>query len=102
MDATRGTVVEDLHKRTTVKALMGVDVLRIHRFARKTREYMRAYARVHGLFGWDSERDRLAGHDAVEKSFREKEGENTHRSINIGPQTTTPSRRRSINRVLSL
>ena len=77
MDATRGTVVEDLHKRT-VKSLMGIDVLRVRRFARKTREYMRAYARVHGLFGWHSERDRLAGHEAVEKFVKKAR---THRCI---------------------
>ena len=39
----------------------------MRKFARKTREYMRAYARVHGLFGMTSEAEKLAGHAAVDK-----------------------------------
>jgi hypothetical protein len=77
MNAARAAFVEDLHKRV-VKALTGIDVLRVRRFARKTREYMRTYARVHGLFGWESESDRLEGHAAVEKFVKKAK---THRCI---------------------
>ena len=77
MSAQRGEVVEDLHKRV-VRAIGGVDVHQARRFARKTREYKRAYARFHGLFGWDSELERLEGHAAIEKFVKKAK---THRCI---------------------
>lgn len=36
-------------------------------FTREAREYMRAYAREAGLFGWVGEEERLAGHQQIEK-----------------------------------
>ena len=42
-------------------------LLMSRRFTRKTREYMRAYAREAGLFGWVGEGERLVGHAAIEK-----------------------------------
>ena len=53
-------------------ALSTADVLpldRVRRFARKTRQYKRAYSMLHGLFGYTAE-DALAGFKAVEKSVK--------------------------------
>ena len=66
LSAARGQVVVDLHERV-VKCLSGIDLQMLRRFARKAREYMRAYAREAGLFGWVGEGERLVGHAAIEK-----------------------------------
>ena len=58
--AAWGKSTEDLHDRV-VEALGGVDLPMMRRFARKARNYMRGYARHHGLFGWDTEEHQLAG-----------------------------------------
>ena len=47
------------------------------RFARKTREYKRAYAKVHNLFGHTAE-DALSGFAAVEKFVKHSK---CHRGI---------------------
>ena len=75
LSAVRGQAVGDLHERV-VKALGGVDLLMSRRFTRKTREYMRAYAREAGLFGWVGEEERLAGHQQIEKFVKQAK---THR-----------------------
>jgi len=49
-----------------VKSFACLDVARCRRFARRSREYKRAYARVHMLFGYDED-DALVGLKAVEK-----------------------------------
>ena len=66
MSAARGQAVADLHQRV-VKALGGIDLQMERRFARKTREYMRAYAREADLFGWVREEEQLVGHAAIKK-----------------------------------
>jgi len=83
-----GTGQLDLHDNI-VQALVGVDprdeegtrllldVLRVRRFARKTREYKRAYIMMHGLFGQDSAAQKVVGHRGVEKFAKRAK---THRS----------------------
>ena len=77
MSAAWGKGVEDLHDRV-VKSLRGIDILMMRRFARKARDYMRGYARHHGLFGWDTEEEKLAGHREIEKFMKDCK---THRCI---------------------
>ena len=69
MNAAWGKSTEDLHDRV-VEALRGVDLLMMRRFARKARDYMRGYARHHGLFGWDTADEQLAGHQEIEKFIK--------------------------------
>ena len=45
-------------------------VVMMRRFARKARDCMRGYARHHGLFGWDTEDEQLAGHQEIEKFIK--------------------------------
>lgn len=56
---------KNLHENI-IKAFECLPWERVMRFARKTREYKRGYAKVHGLFGHTAE-DALAGFAAVEK-----------------------------------
>ena len=58
-----------------VAAFETLSLYRVRRFARKTREYKRAYARVHGLFG-HGEEEKLKGFAAVEKFVKQAK---THR-----------------------
>ena len=68
-------VPKHLHKNI-LKAFECLDVQRCCRFARKTREYKRAYARMHGLFG-AGEEEKLEGFAEVEKFVKAAK---THRS----------------------
>ena len=71
------TQVSDLHKRV-VAALGKVDVLMARRFARKCREYARAY-RIYGGDEEDAtEEDRVAAHEKVQKFTKLAK---THRCI---------------------
>ena len=62
-------VAKHLHANV-LAAFEYLDIGRVRRFARKTREYMRGYARLHSLFGF-GEDDTLEGFFAVEKFVRE-------------------------------
>lgn len=67
-------VPKHLHENV-LKAFEYLDLARVCRFARKTREYMRAYARMHMLFGYGVE-DKVEGFAAVQKFVK---GCKTHR-----------------------
>ena len=58
-----------------MKSFDSLPLGRVRKFARKTREYMRAYAKSHMLFG-ATEADRLEGYHAVRKFVK---GSKTHR-----------------------
>ena len=60
-------VPKHLHANV-LKAFECLDLARVCRFARKTREYMRGYARMHMLFGY-GEDDKIEGFSAVEKFY---------------------------------
>jgi hypothetical protein len=49
-----------------LNAFESLDVARVRRFARKTREYMRGYAKHHMLFGF-KEADKIVGFFAIQK-----------------------------------
>ena len=76
LSAARGQAVAEIHQHVA-KALGGIDLQMTLRFARKAREYMRAYAREVGLFGWVREEEQLVGHTEVEKFVKLAK---THRS----------------------
>lgn len=58
-------IARNLHDNV-VKTFQYVGVGRVRRFARRTREYMRGYARMHGLLGYGAD-SKLEGFAAVEK-----------------------------------
>ena len=62
-------VAKHLHANV-MAAFEHLDIERVRRFARKTREYMRGYARLHSLFGF-GEDEKMEGFFAVEKFVRE-------------------------------
>lgn len=67
-------VAKNLHDNV-LKSFDSLPLERVRKFARKTREYMRAYAKSHMLFG-ATEADRLEGYHAVRKFVK---GSKTHR-----------------------
>jgi hypothetical protein len=67
-------VAKNLHENVQ-KSFESLPLGRVRKFARKTREYMRAYAKSHMLFG-ATEADKLEGYDAVKKFVK---GSKTHR-----------------------
>ena len=69
-------VAKRLHA-DVLAAIEYVDIERVRCFAKKTREYMRGYARLHNLFGF-GEDDKMERFFAVEKFVREC---NTHSTL---------------------
>jgi len=67
-------VAKNLHDNV-LKSFDSLPLGRVRKFARKTREYMRAYAKSHMLFG-ATEADRIEGYHAVRKFVK---GSKTHR-----------------------
>ena len=67
-------VPKNLHKNVQ-KSFESLPLGRVRKFARKTREYMRAYAKSHMLFG-ATEADKLEGYHAVKKFVKASK---THR-----------------------
>jgi hypothetical protein len=65
-NAEKMNASEDLHRRVMESYNKSLDLFRIRRFARKTRTYHRAYAKLHGICGWDEDK-KLEGYAAVEK-----------------------------------